>query len=277
MKKRAIKTVVICVSVLLLLAVCFFCNAFFGNPVSKLMARHNAQKYLQSEFYGTDYEIERVSYDLKTGCYNVYIFSPISQDSSFTVNTNMIGRILYNDYKLRVNDRWNTAQRLDTQYRKQVDNLLEKLKYNVTLGYGTLEFDVEEGEALAKDAVRQSDLELDKIYNIQEIARTNGHLVVYIDSDNISLEKASEILLEIKKLCDENKIKFYKTDFTLQNEQADGTTTDDNRISLRGFLYDDICEDNLLDKVKKSYEETHEYFKEQDKIKQEEIESYQKN
>ena len=64
MKKRAIKTVVICVSVLLLLAVCFFCNAFFGNPVSKLMARHNAQKYLQSEFYGTDYEIERVSYEV---------------------------------------------------------------------------------------------------------------------------------------------------------------------------------------------------------------------
>ena len=47
MKKKTVKKILITVIILFLVAVlAFFANAFFGNPVSKALAKNSAEKYI---------------------------------------------------------------------------------------------------------------------------------------------------------------------------------------------------------------------------------------
>ena len=45
----------------------FFINAFYGNPVSALLARNTARQVLEEQFPGEPYTVESCGYNLKTG------------------------------------------------------------------------------------------------------------------------------------------------------------------------------------------------------------------
>ena len=47
------------------------------------------------------------------------------------------------------------------------------------------------------------------------------------------------------------------------------------QIEVQHFLYSDIYEEDLTDRVEKSIRETEEYYREMDKIKEQEIADYQ--
>ena len=57
----------------------------FGNPVSEYLAAKNAEIYLEENYQNTDYFVDNVSYDFKTGNYYVHIKAPDSVDRSFTL------------------------------------------------------------------------------------------------------------------------------------------------------------------------------------------------
>ena len=64
----------------------FFINAFYGNPVSALLARNTARQVLEEQFPGEPYTIESCGYNLKNGCYTVRVSREESMDDWFDID-----------------------------------------------------------------------------------------------------------------------------------------------------------------------------------------------
>ena len=69
MKKKVFKILAVVASVAFVCVALVFANAFFGNPVSKALAKSTAQKHLAENYAGTDYYIEKVGYNFKFSDY----------------------------------------------------------------------------------------------------------------------------------------------------------------------------------------------------------------
>ena len=270
-KTKLLKIAAFCTAVLLVAGLGIFANGFIGNPVSEWMAKKAAEEYLAAYYADSDYEIDRVSYSFKDGYYYAYVFSKSSSDSSFSVRMTMAGKVAGDDYEFRVEGRGNTADRLCSEYRDAVDRVIgsSAYPYQVSIGFGDLEFQKEVGRVLPEGFVKQTDLELDRPYHIAELAKTNGKLVLYIESDRVTDEKAAEILLTTKRLCDGAGVTFYSVDFVLQYPKTEAGSPNGESIDCKEFLYSDIYEEGLEERVRISDEATKAHYAELDKEKQE--------
>ena len=114
-----------------------------------------------------------------------------------------------------------------------------------------------------------SKLELDKSYDINEMGKKYGHIVFYAKDEDISIKKASEILLHIKKILDEKNVSFYAMDFSLQKPRSEdeNINPNDKSIDIQEFLYSDIYEKGLENRIKENSQKLEKYYEEQDKIK----------
>ena len=142
--------------------------------------------------------------------------------------------------------------------------------YTVSMGYGDLEFELEVGKETVEGALTKSELVNDKFYNVGELGAKNGELVLYIDSDTVTNEKAAEILLETKELMDQSGISFYTVHFVLRYPPYDAERSyqrPEGEINLRSLLYSDIYEEGMVDRVQRAAEETKQYYAEQDNAK----------
>ena len=275
MKRRILKLSALAAALILIAGVCWFANGLVGNPISKAMAKNTAEAYLKAQYPQSDYEIERVSYSFKDSGYYAHVTSPGSMDGDFTLRLSMLGELTNDDYKSRVEGHGNVANRLFFAYRDMVDTVLDShaYPYTVSMGFGSLEFDREVGKAEVEGALTRGDLVNDRFYNVGELGATNGELVLYIDSDTVTYEKAAEILLKTRELLDQSDISFYSVHFVLQyppyNEE-ESYARPDGKINLRDFLYTDIYEDGLIERVQACHEATEAYYREQDAEKQKE-------
>lgn len=271
MKKKILKAIGITLSVVLAVVVVFFANAFFGNPVSKLLATKTAEKHLAEVYPDTDYYIEKVGYNFKFSDYYAVIKSPSSIDTVFDLHISMLGKLGYDTFE-NVTDRFTTAQRLEGEYRALVASVLEDeaFPYTSDIAFGTLEFypgeDIESGSnEIPSYAIDQRKLELDKIYDINELGKRAGTLVIYVDSDEVTAEKAAEIMLNIRKYFDSKGICFAAMDFTLQYPRPEEGVRPDDYIGAEDFLYGDIVEENLVERVKEADEALKQRYAEMDK------------
>lgn len=96
------------------------------------------------------------------------------------------------------------------------------------------------------------DLELDKEYDIYGLGRTAGTIDFYVNSEKITAEKAAEYLLLIKEYFDKEGVPFYAIDFQLSEPMQEGSTSD--YINLTGFLYEDIYEEGLVERVQAAHD-----------------------
>ncbi len=133
-------TCAVVVAILMIVVLAGFANAFMGNPVSKMLAQNTAEEILKTMYKNKDYQIDDVVYSFKDGYYHARISSPSSIDSNFILSINMFGKLEYDDYA-SITDGYNTADRLNVEYRKLTYPILEKimLKYKGDIYYGTLE------------------------------------------------------------------------------------------------------------------------------------------
>ncbi|MBR5187283.1 MAG: hypothetical protein IKW18_02320 [Clostridia bacterium] len=272
MKKRILKISAFCLAIVLIICICSFANGLVGNPISKMMARHTAEQHLKTNYPETDYDIEEISYSFKDGGYYAHIVSPSSMDSHFTLRISMSGKLTYDDYSSRVENHGNTANRLYFEYREMVDSVLKSyaFPYTVSMGYGNLEFDQELGKEEVEGAIDRSELINDKFYNVGELGATNGELVLYIDDQNVTCEKAAEILLKTKELMDGAGISFHSVRFILRYPPYDNAKSyerPEGEISIRRFLYADIYEEGMLERVIQSVKNTQNAYKEQTQMK----------
>lgn len=108
------------------------------------------------------------------------------------------------------------------------------------------------------------DLILDKIYDIRELGRQAGHLIVYVESDTISFELAAQIMMGICAEFDKANIPFRTMDFVLQLPLPEEGPRPDEEVRVEDFRYKDIYEEGLIDRIKAAHDALEAYYAEQD-------------
>ena len=282
MKKRILKIAAFVFAIALIVGVCVFANALVGNPISKAMATNTAEKHIEENYADKDFEIERVTFSFKDGYYHAFIYSPSSIDSDFTILVDMWGKLRYDTYEDRVLSGGNTADRISRDYRATVDKVLDSqaFPYNEHIGYGDFDFYPRvhlEEYSIPEYALITEDLTLDAFYDVNELGAKHGKLTIYIDDDTVSYERLSEILLDIRRIFDDSGVKFYVIDCVLEYQKnEDSSKKQEGRVEVREFLYADIYEEGMVERVKASDEAANAYYDEQDAEKLKEIQEYQK-
>ena len=276
--KKYIRIIGIVLLIALIAALIWFGNVMMGNPVSHALATKAAKAFLSDQFSGTDYQMERITYSFKDGRYHAFMVSPTSIDGDFSVCFSILGEYCYDTYD-SVLDGWNTAQRLNSEYRKLTDTILNNpaLPYDNTQVYSIMfgELEIYPKEFIDDPNVHdipdyslvQDDLELNKIYDIKELGAKAGHLVLYVDNDIISVEEAARIMLDFRSIFDEADIPFYAMDFVLRHPRTEDGQSDDEEIRMNDFLYQDVYEEGLTDRIETAIEETAAHYAMLDQMK----------
>ena len=272
MKKKILKASAAVIAIILLAFLGFFANAFLGNPVSKHLATQTAEKHIEEKYADTDFEIEKVSYDFKDSCYHAFIKSPSSIDSHFSLAINMSGKLIYDSYEDRVTSKWNTSDRISTAYREKVDEVLNSpaFPYNASIGFGDIEFDSPEianDPSIPDYAINTDELVTDADYDLNEFGAKAGRLTIYIEDENVSHERLTQITLDIRRIFDEADVKFRAVNLVLEYPKSEDGTRVDKRVEVMDFPYSDIYEEDMLERVKASDEAANAYYAEQDAIK----------
>ena len=121
--------------------------------------------------------------------------------------------------------------------------------------------------AVAPGLTVQENLELNKVYDIKEMGARAGHLILYVDNDIISVEEAARIMLDFRSMFDEADIPFYAMDFVLRHPRTEDGKSDDEEIRINDFLYQDIYEEGLADRIEIAIEQTAAYYAMLDQMK----------
>lgn len=262
----------IAAAVLFALAIIAFLliNPLTGNPVSKLLVERTAQAYIAEQYSALGLRLERVGYNFKDGCYYAHVASPDNADIHFAVSANGWGKLLSDDYESQVTSGWNTAMRLDEEYRALVDAVLETdaFPYVCDIGFGELLFEDFSVPAGSVDCLNMADLELGKEYDILPLAQNYGKLTIYIDRDTVTVKEAAKVLLDIMCRMDGAGVPFRFIDFTLQypRPEEEGARPD-GAVMVLDLLYTDIYEEGMEDRVQTAYEAALAYYNEQDVLK----------
>jgi len=75
----------------------------------------------------------------------------------------------------------------------------------------------------------------------------------------------AEILLDIRSIFDDAGVRFYVIDCVLEYQKnEDSSEMKEGRVEVREFLYADIYEDSMTERVKASDEAARAYYAEQD-------------
>lgn len=270
MKKRILKIAALVFAIVLIVGVCVFANGLVGNPISKAVATNTAEKHLEENFADKDFEIERVFYSFKDGYYHAFVYSPSSIDSDFTILVDMWGKLRYDTYEDRVLSGGNTADRISRDYRETVDKVLDSqaFPYNAHIGYGDFKFyprEHLEEHSISEYALITEDLTLDAFYDVNELGAKHGKLTIYIDDDTVSYERLSEILLDVRSIFDDAGVKFYVVDCVLEYpKNEDSSKKQEGRVEVREFLYADIYEEGMVERVRAADEAAKAYYNDQD-------------
>lgn len=253
MKRRLTKRVVLALIIGVALGgLMFFGNGIVGNPVSYVLAKHTAESYIKDNVFATGYYVYDVSYSMKDFGYTASMHAPWGVDNDFTLKIGMFGKLRYSTYEPDVIGHRNVARRITADYRETV-NLLLGSRFMNCQHYALLETAPEEYKNYAPYyAIINEDLEPDKLYDLRKLGAKAGHITLSgFTPDKASYDAAAEILLELKKVFDENGQAFKAVDLTLTGADnvygPDGL--DENAVYLLGFEYDDIYEEGLNERI----------------------------
>lgn len=281
MKRKVLKIIALILALVLIAGIGWFANSLVGNPVSKYLANKSAEKYISETFPDEDFIIREIFYDFKMGNYYAKIYSPTSIDSNFKLYIDFFGKVFYDTYEYSVLTGENTANRINKEYREAVDRVLNSpsYPYNSHIAFGDIEFIPEEyknNDDVPSYAIVTETLKPDILYDINEMGRKAGHLVIYVADDELTEEKMAETLLGIKDIFDKSGVSFHAINCEIENRKTDAPpSTDIKQIEVQHFLYNDIYEENLVERVRESIRETEEYYKKMDEQKEKEIAEYQ--
>ena len=267
--KKFMKWLCILLAVGILALMLFFANAFFGNPVCHTIARINASRYLEENFGDSHFQINKVGYNFKTGGYYAFVDSPASRDSYFTIYFDEWGRY-YGDSYEDVTSKYTTLSRINNQYWDLVrDNATDRYtRFDTSIYFGELKiagvyeiytYTDKNGNTVEytmdKDyGFDRSQLELDKEYDIQQLGKDCGKICLYIHDPEVSVERAAELLLEVKTYLDEKQVPFHAIDFHLCEPRNEEGQNVGQQITLYDFLYTAIYEDGLLERVEEHWD-----------------------
>ena len=270
--KKILKTVCIVLAALLAAAALWLANGFLGNPISAALSRVGLKRYLHQNYAAYDLETQRFGYNFKTGGYFAYVASETSMDTAFYINLDMLGRISYDSFDTWVTEKRNIEQRVQEQYRILTDGVLESesFPYESDILGGMLDFQQDREAGDFRDysyAIPMEELVMDKVYTDAEIwdmGRRAGILTIYVQEDSVTVERAAEIMLDIKALFDTANVPFYRLDFVLQYPKPEEGPWPEEEIRAE-LVYDAIEPEGLEDRIRESHEQIYAYFAQMDK------------
>lgn len=277
--KKSVKVLAGVTAFLLIIGILWFANGLLGNPISKTIANNTAKEYVAENYSNMKLNVSDAYYNFKTGSYDVEIKSPTSKDTYFYLSISPFGKITYDSYESDVVDRYNTFNRINESYSSKVEKVFDSKDF-------PYESEIYFGEIIDKEGLVVSEseeytypvygldikkLELDKDYDMYEMGKKAGHIVFYAEDDEVTVKKASEILLNIKNIFDKENIPFYAIDFTLEKPRNEEGTpnSDDTSIIVEHFLYEDIYEENLDQRISKAEKDLKKYYEIMDSKKEE--------
>ena len=271
MKKKVLKIIALIIAIALIVGICWVANGLNGNPISKMLAKKAANEYLEENFSDTDYYIEELGFSFKFSNYYAHVHSVTSMDTQFTLHIDMLGNVYFDTYD-SVTGGFVTARRVEQEYRELTNQIFENpsFPYPSDIGYGTLEIYPQEAlddpdvNDIPDYALVQQDLILDQIYDIRELGRQAGHLIIYVESETISFELAAQIMLDIRAEFEKANIPFRAMDFVMQLPLPEEGPRPDEEVRVKDFRYEDIYQENLIDRIKAAHEELETYYAEQD-------------
>ncbi len=268
--KKSVKVVLITLAVFVVGVILWFVCAFFGNPVSYLLSVKSADEYIAENYSDYDLEIEKVGYDFKTSGYYAKVVSPSSIDTHFHVYFDLLGRPVRDTFD-NVTDGWNTSMRLENEYRELTLSIEDEIKkyFTTDIYYGEIKTSDFPDDYCGKEpyGIPTSELILDYDYNIDEVGEKAGHIVFYYEEAELTAEKSATRLLELKRILDEKGIKFYAIDFIAQEPKTEDNAGNRKEFSVREFLYSDIYEEGLAERLQKASDDLQNYYSAEDKKK----------
>ena len=261
MQKKIGKAVVVVLLLGLLAGIFWFANGFFGNPVSRFLAKRVLNDYMEETYAHLDLNTERFGFNFKTGGYFAYVCSETSADTAFYIDMDMLGHVTYDSFDTWVTGKRNTEIRVEDQYRQMVKAVLESpvFSYESDIKGGTLEFqqDWEWGDERDHSyAIPREELVMDKEYSLNEIRRFGsraGILTVYIQEDTVTVERAAQIMLHIRSIFEEAEVPFYRLDFVLQYPKPEAGSPWPEGDVRAELLYEEIFPEGLSERIQKSH------------------------
>ena len=272
MLKKIRRTIAVLLGVTLLVGVIWLATAFFGNPVSAVLARRGLNYYVQKTYSHLNLDVQRFGYNFKTVGYYAYVVDADSPDTAFYINLDMLGNVEYDSFDTWVTGKMNTEQRVQEQYRILVDSVLEasSFPYESDILGGMLDFQQDREVGDDRDysyAIPMEELILDKEYSREEILSFGsraGILTIYVQEDTVTAERAAQIMLDIRRMFDDAGVSFYRMDFVLQYPKPeDGSPWQEEDIRAE-LTYNEIKEEGLVESIEVSHEEIYQRFAEMD-------------
>lgn len=256
--KRLFKWAAVIWCVAVLAGALYLIVAFFGNPVSMTLCDRAAKAYLAEQYGDHDVLIDKTGYNFKDGNYYARVSSPTSIDTHFSIYMTGLGQVRYDTYD-SVTDGWNTFQRLESAYRAKVNALFDAEGFELRndIAFGTLETDTgsEFDYKPVPYGIKMEELVIDGVYDEDEIARTAGHIIFYMQDEDVSFETAARSMLRLKEILTESGIPFFAMDFVLRLPREEGQPgAGGPTIHVTNFLSSDIVEDGMVGRVRAAHE-----------------------
>ncbi len=234
MKKQA-KIVLSSILIIIIIVILLIINGFFGNPISKSIARKSAEKYLEETYPNEAFVVGEVEYRSKSNNYVAECKIDGSKDRHFEITVNRKGEILSDNYE-NINDLSNTRTRIGIENRDFMSPYLDEIlkSYEEESGIAPSlmfyeEFIEEKPDLYNKRKMKESELEIDKEYDAKELFAKLGTITVHINSKDESIENAANIITKIKNDLDKEGISFQEINFTLANHNK---SIDENQINF---------------------------------------------
>ena len=220
----------------------FFYIAFFGNPISRLIAEKSATKYIETHYKDLYLIRDRAYYNFKDGYYIVRLRDKNSEDTKFYLGFDSFGKIKADTYDSIL---FNTAIRLSDELNAYGKNLEKKYNFPYEISLTTVNDYIEEKLIL--------DQEFD-FNNFKEDINAQAFGFV----KNPSLEEGLDILCDSQKIMDKTSLKVTKYSIILipeENKKSDGEAESwQNSLGVYD-VPEDVVRNRDLKKFKNIYEE----------------------
>lgn len=237
-RTKALRIIALVVAIAMTAFLILFAFSLNGNPVSYFLVTSNAKKYVAENYPG--YKAGEAAYSFKDGTYFVEVTKPGSEDCHFMVKYGLGGNVEWDNYDSAITQGHNTAARLNMRYRELVDTVLESPSYpfETDIGFGDLIFRDDETHDFALDTAT---LIPDGIYDLNALAAEYGALTIYVKTEDVSPEKAAEVLRELDEVLSSGGVTFKAIDLYLGNGKEG--------ISPKNVHREEISESNLAEIV----------------------------
>lgn len=187
----------------------FYYFAFFGNPISKLVADRAADKYIETHYKDLDLNRDEIYYNFKDGYYIVRLRSKTSKDTAFMLGFNSFGKLKRDTYDEIL---FNTEIRLLDELRGYGADLQAKYNFPYDISLNTVE------DIPREDLVLDQEFDFDN-FKEDVLAQAFGY------TKNPNLEEGLDILYDLQKIMDKTSLKVTKYSIILipeENKKPDG-------------------------------------------------------